>query len=85
MMNVLVVWSEVPDSVDFVLFRNISTELCRKLSSFHGKYIDQDDESETADLNEIFYDEAGKFRFEKHPGPIRGYQWDAVIHTGIIV
>lgn len=83
-MRILIVWSDVPDATCFLIFQNISVELYNKLVSFHGKYINADQDTE--DLNDFFYTEDGKFRFEKEKltEPIFGQGFDAVIHTGFI-
>lgn len=82
-MTLLMVWSEVPDATWFVIFSNISVSLYNKLVSFHGKYINSDED--TDDLNDLMYDTDGKFKFErqKFTGVIFDTKFDAVIHTGI--
>lgn len=80
-MNVIVTWLEIPEEADFVIFRNISEEAFKTLLSYHNKFINN--EAAPDDMNDFFFTEDGKFRFEKHPGPIRNWSFDANLIMGI--
>lgn len=45
-MNVLLVWENNPDSVDFYVIENPNEEQMRVLESSNGKFINSDDEVE---------------------------------------
>jgi hypothetical protein len=82
-MNVIVTWIEVPEEADFVIFRNISEPDFRRLLSYHGKFINSEDCPE--DMNDFFFKADGKFRFEKHAGPVRNWSFDANLIMGFVL
>ncbi len=88
-MRILIIFEEVPDSTKFAIVDKPTEDQLRILKASHGKFINSHDWPEENDLQNLFYDEDG--RFDNAPiqltdldEPIQG-PFDWVFHTGFIL
>ncbi len=85
--KVLVIWSEVPDSIsDFVILHLDDLHFSR-ITDYHDKYIggfNSDEAFLEQEMIEFFYDSTGNFRFndKKIKGSIWEDHFDVIIRCG---
>lgn len=80
-MNILVVWSEMPEKVCFVPLIGQSDDNMKKLKRFHNNFVNAGE----GEIHNFFYDSEGEFRFRQQDELIESCVWDLIIITGFIL
>lgn len=97
-MNALVVFMEVPEETNFVVFHQCEVGLYNKLASWHGHFIngcamdkagnpidEKEHEARQAEMTEFFYDTDGVFKWKKTDAPIYSGKFDGIFMMGFLL
>lgn len=87
-MKVLVIWEELPETVQFFMLDIQNPEELDKLISWNGKYINSVDvnrQTQTDIVNYFFDEETGELKFTSLPSPIQLNEPTLVLQTGYLL
>lgn len=83
-MKALIVFCELPEEVKLYVVNDVDDQLRNTLLSFHGVYVnscDSDDDLQQQ-VNNFFFTDDGKYKFQPVERPIVDEKFDIVIQCG---
>lgn len=81
-MTALVIFEELPETIYFLILKDMKEEDLDKLKGFHGKYINA--VNEPVGMNDFFFHKDGSSKFEKYEKPLRDTLFDLIIYCGFM-